>query len=131
MKQSIKFFLAILALFSYFAPVYAITLLDDDDKDRIPITGEIITGQTHQIIRSELVYVDAFYFPSADYVNLIYVGIGDADVYIVNSENEVQCHERLYEGSNSMNIYCQLSLGSYTLIIESDCYYGEGSFNVL
>lgn len=56
--------------------------------------------------------------------------IGDADIYIVDSWGNVLAYDRLDVNVGHLMMSAPDSAGSYTIVIWSDIYYGEGSFTI-
>lgn len=57
-------------------------------------------------------------------------GIGDADIYVVDSFGHTIDQMVVYDGTNTAFMPLPNNSGNYILVIWSERYYGEGYFNV-
>lgn len=101
-----------------------------DNNQSIPLKAGSFSDPDYSIQRGLTPFLDVIYNASKSIIEIQYEGIGDAEVYIVNSHNQVEIEETISDWENYAWIECQLPSGTYTLIISSDVYYGEGNFHI-
>lgn len=86
--------------------------------------------QNKEIMRDISSSVKAYINYDAGMLELECYGIGDADIYIVDSKNQVVDQIMLLDGTPTAFIPMPEESGNYVLVIWSDKYYGEGEFIV-
>lgn len=57
-------------------------------------------------------------------------GIGDADIYIVDSKDQVVDQMTMFDGTSIAFLPVPEIAGDYVLVIWSEKYYGEGVFTI-
>lgn len=103
----------------------------ENDKTKLTTQNEILSGIPDTEIFRDLTYrVDAYLLSTENIIEINYHGIGDANVYIINSHNQIIEETILYEGSFCSIIEAPTTTGRYYLIICSDKYYGEFVLNI-
>lgn len=98
-----------------------------ETRKEIYIVGE----KQHTDIMRDISYnVSAYINYDSGVLELECCGIGDADVYIVNSVNQVVYQMLVLDGTSTAFIPVPTVAGNYVLVIWSEKYYGEGMFTV-
>ena len=106
----------------------SITLLADNDKPKDSRKEIYIVNSTqcNKIMRDISPSVNAYINYGSGVLELECYGI--ADVYIVDSNNQVVDQIILLDGSPTTFLPMPEEPGNYVLVIWSDKYYGEGEF---
>lgn len=78
---------ALLAVASMSFTANAVSYSDSDTREEVRIKG-LYQGRG-EVDRSIQYLVDAFYYPEINLIELNHVGIGDTEVYFVNSSNQI------------------------------------------
>lgn len=91
----------------------------------------VVGSMQHTDIMRDISYnVRAYINSGSDMLELECYGIGDADVYIVDSVNQVVDQMLVLDGTSTAFIPVPTVAGNYVLVIWSEKYYGEGMFAV-
>lgn len=98
------------------------------EKEKVELGEE--TGNTSTRPRS-LYMVDAYYYPSAQILELVHDGLGETDIYLVDSYGTV-VHQSHFVSSiySAEQIIVPDIPGIYTVIIDSDAVYARGVFSI-
>ena len=98
-----------------------------ETRKEIYIVGE----KQHTDIMRDISYnVSAYINYDSDLLELKCYGVGDAEVYIVDSENQVVDQMTVLDGTSTAFIPVPEVAGNYVLVIWSEKYCGEGMFTV-
>ena len=77
-------------------------------------------------------FLEAYYDNHVDIVEIYHDGLGDMNIYIINNSGQIVYHTNTYSSSFTVDaIAISLPDGLYTIIIESDVVYGNGTCLVL
>jgi hypothetical protein len=104
-----------------------------DNNEPLESRKEIlVVGSTqHTDIMRDISYnVSAYINYDSDLLELECYGIGDADIYIVDSNNQVIDQIIVFDGTPTSYIPVPEEHGNYVLVIWSEKYYGEGFFTI-
>lgn len=104
-----------------------------DNNEPLESRKEIlVVGSTqHTDIMRDISYnVSAYINYDSGVLELECYGIGDADVYIVDSVNQVVDQMIVLDGTSTAFIPVPEVAGNYVLVIWSEKYYGEGIFTI-
>lgn len=106
------------------------TLWADNNEPQESRKEILVVGSTqHTDIMRDISYnVSAYINYDSDLLELECYGVGDAEVYIVDSENQVVDQMTVLDGTSIVYIPVPTVAGNYVLVIWSDKYYGEGFF---
>lgn len=86
--------------------------------------------QNKEIMRDISSSVKAYINYDAEVLEIECYGIGNADIYIVNSNNQVVDQMTVFDGTSIAYIPVPEVDGNYVLVIWAETYYGEGEFIV-
>lgn len=104
--------------------------LSDDAKSRIETVIKIVTGGL-DVDRSISFYtIEAFVFPATGIVEVNLSDIGMAEVYVVDSNNQIVDYDSVNTDIPSTVYLSTNGPGTYYLIIISDNCYAEGYFTI-
>lgn len=104
--------------------------LSDDAKSRIETVIKIVTGGL-DVDRSISFYtIEAFVFPATGIVEVNLSDIGMAEVYVVDSNNQIVDYDSVNTDIPSTVYLSTNGPGTYCLIIISDNCYAEGYFTI-
>ena len=99
---------------------------DDKNKTKVTIRTEIVGNIGDDIDRSisgiVTVYMDQIF------LEINYFGVGDPEVYLVNSSNQIVDQFSLSNNNSVEYLPLPSTPGRYSIIICSDTFYGEGYF---
>lgn len=103
-----------------------------DDTNKTKEEVRIIKGTsiTEEVDRSVFSYINVYYVQKLNLVEIIYDGIGDADVYVLDCHGNIISMNALLEGNNVCYIDLPTISGTYFIIIVSDKFYGEGKITI-
>jgi len=104
-----------------------------DNNEPLESRKEIlVVGSTqHTEIMRDISYnVRAYINYDSELLELECYGIGDADIYIVDSNNQVIDQIIVFDGTPTSYIPMPEEHGNYVLVIWSEKYYGEGFFTI-
>ncbi len=109
-----------------------LTLGADNNEPQESRKEIIVVGSTqHTDIMRDISYnVRAYINYDSDLLELKCYGIGDADIYIVDSKDQVVDQMTMFDGTSIAFIPVPEVAGNYVLVIWSEEYYGEGMFTV-
>ena len=92
----------------------------------------IVRSKQHtEIMRDISINVRVFADYTSRILELESYGIGDFDVYIVDSKNQIVDQMTLCDDISTCLIPMPEVSGNYVLVIWSDKYYGEGVFTIV
>lgn len=98
-----------------------------ESRKEIYIVREL---QNNEIMRDISSTVNAYINYDLSILELECYGIGDADVFVVDSNNQIVEQIIVFEGIHTAFIPLPEKYGNYVLVIWSDNYYGEGTFQI-
>lgn len=76
-------------------------------------------------------FLEAYYDDQVDIVEIYHDGLGDVNIYIINNSGQIVYHTNTYSSSFTVDtIAISVPDGLYSIIIESDVVYGNGTFLV-
>lgn len=102
----------------------------DEYREKMDIRETVTKRNKTKKDRSVSIYVAAYYLPEQSKIELYHDGIGDAEVYILDTMNQSLSQESVYADDFVDYISVPDTPGIYYLIISSDTYYGEATFTV-
>lgn len=108
--------------------IYSFANGTSDTVQRIPIDETNIATPGFEIQRGVSYSVEAFYNITQGYIEIEYDGIGDANVYIFNRQNQVVESNTLHKENTWALVNIPDISGIYTIVVLSDNYYGSGTF---
>lgn len=104
--------------------------LSDDAKSRIETVIKIVTGGL-DVDRSISFYtIEAFVFPATGIVEVNLSDIGMADVYVVDSNNQIVDYDSVNTDIPSSVYLSTNGSGNYYVVIVSATHYAEGAFAI-
>ena len=104
--------------------------LSDDAKSRIETVIKIVTGGL-DVDRSISFYtIEAFVFPATGIVEVNLSDIGMAEVYVVDSNNQIVDYDSVNTDIPSSVYLSTNGSGDYYVIIASATHYAEGAFAI-
>ena len=104
--------------------------LSDDAKSRIETVIKIVTGGL-DVDRSINFYtIEAFVFPATGIVEVNLSNIGMAEVYVVDSNNQIVDYDSVNTDISSSVYLSTNGSGNYYVIIASATHYAEGAFAI-
>ena len=104
--------------------------LSDDAKSRIETVIKIVTGGL-DVDRSISFYtIEAFVFPATGIVEVNLSDIGMAEVYVVDSNNQIVDYDYVNTDIPSSVYLSTNGSGDYYVIIASATHYAEGAFAI-
>ena len=122
-----KRFLTIITMMFIGFTLWADNNEPQETRKEIYIVGE----KQHTDIMRDISYnVSAYINYDSDLLELKCYGVGDAEVYIVDSENQVVDQMTVLDGTSTAFIPVPEVAGNYVLVIWSEKYCGEGMFTV-
>ena len=121
-------FLTILTMMCLSLTLWADNGKTQESRKEIYVIRTLI--QNKEIMRDISSSVKAYINHDAGMLELECYGIGDADVYIIDSNNQVIDQIILFDGTPTAFLPIPEEPGNYVLVIWSDKYYGEGEFIV-
>lgn len=105
----------------------------ENDSQGIELEKEPVknTGDDTKTRPRSLYMVDAYYYPSAQILELVHDGLGETDIYLVDSYGTV-VHQSHFVSSiySAEQIIVPDIPGIYTVIIDSDAVYARGVFSI-
>lgn len=104
--------------------------LSDDAKSRIETVIKIVTGGLDVDRSISLYTIEAFIFPATGIVEVNLSDIGMAEVYVVDSNNQIVDYDSVNTVIPSTVYLSTNGPGTYCLIIISDNCYAEGYFTI-
>lgn len=104
--------------------------LSDDAKSRIETVIKIVTGGLDVDRSISLYTIEAFIFPATGIVEVNLSDIGMAEVYVVDSNNQIVDYDSVNTDIPSTVYLSTNGPGTYCLIIISDNCYAEGYFTI-
>lgn len=109
-----------------------LTLWADNNEPLESRKEILVVGSTQQteIMRDISYNVRAYINYDSELLELECYGIGDADIYIVDSKDQVVDQMTMFDGTSIAFIPVPEVAGNYVLVIWSEEYYGEGMFTV-
>lgn len=102
----------------------------DDAKSRIETVIKIVTGGLDVDRSISLYTIEAFIFPATGIVEVNLSDIGMAEVYVVDSNNQIVDYDSVNTVIPSTVYLSTNGPGTYCLIIISDNCYAEGYFTI-
>ena len=122
-----KRFLTILSMMCVGLTLWA----DNNEPQETSKEIHIVRSTQHtEIMRDISTNVRAYADYNSGILELECYGIGDFDIYIVDSNNQIVDQMTVFDGMSSCLIPMPEVLGNYLLVIWSDKYYGEGIFTI-
>ena len=104
--------------------------LSDDAKSRIETVIKIVTGGL-DVDRSISFYtIEAFVFPATGIVEVNLSDIGMAEVYVVDSNNQIVDYDSVNTDIPSSVYLSTNGSGNYYVVIVSATHYAEGAFAI-
>ena len=104
--------------------------LSDEAKSRIDTVIKIVTGGL-DVDRSINFYtIEAFVFPATGIVEVNLSDIGMAEVYVVDSNNQIVDYDSVNTDIPSSVYLSTNGSGNYYVIIASATHYAEGAFAI-
>ena len=104
--------------------------LSDEAKSRIETVIKIVTGGL-DVDRSINFYtIEAFVFPATGIVEVNLSDIGMAEVYVVDSNNQIVDYDSVNTDIPSSVYLSTNGSGNYYVIIASATHYAEGAFAI-
>ena len=126
MKRLIIVFMSILCLL-----LSATANADDNNRTRLTIQNESFTGnKSGEVYRSLYYNATIVLIASKHLIEILHFGIGDAEVYLLNHNNQVVEQVTIYEGASNDYLDIPAQSGNYKLVIWSNDYYGEAYFKI-
>lgn len=118
--------------FTYLCLAFSVSAnSDDNDKTKLTIRNESFMGiNSEDVYRDLSYYVMAELLPSRSLLKISHYGIGDAEVYLIDNNNQVIDQQIIFEGVYEDYIDLYGYSGNYVLIISSYNYYGEIYFTI-
>ena len=114
------------------AALCSLTVMADNDNNTSqpskPIT--IITGTLVDPIERSIQYVSATLNLSMDLIEIEFAGLGEGEIYIVDSCNKVVNYVTVSLGMSYVAIDFPQEDGNYYLVVSCSHYYGEGYFTI-
>lgn len=101
---------------------------NDASKSRKPIN--IISGTLVDPIERSIQNVTAAINLNTNLIEVEFAGLGEGEVYIVDSSNKVVDYAPVVSGMSFLTLDVPLEDGNYYLIISCPQYYGEGYFTI-
>lgn len=122
-----KRFLTILSIMCISLTLWA----DNNDPQESRKEIYIVRSKQHtEIMRDISINVRVFADYTSGILELECYGIGDFDVYIVDSKNQIVDQMTVCDVMSQCFILMPAVSGNYVLVIWSDKYYGEGIFTI-
>ena len=104
---------------------------DNNDPQESRKEIYIVRSKQHtEIMRDISINVRVFADYTSGILELECYGIGDFDVYIVDSKNQIVDQMTVCDVMSQCFILMPAVSGNYVLVIWSDKYYGEGIFTI-
>lgn len=76
-------------------------------------------------------YLEASYLTLSNKVEIVYDGIGETDIYLVDASGQILYQTNVFSTTMScVEIPIEVTCGTYSVIIDSDMVYAYGSFTV-
>ena len=104
--------------------------LSDDAKSRIETVIKIVTGGLDVDRSISLYTIEAFIFPATGIVEVNLSDIGMAEVYVVDSNNQIVDYDSVNTDIPSSVYLSTNGSGNYYVIIASATHYAEGAFAI-
>lgn len=123
-----KRFLTIFAMLCISIALWADNGKTQESRKEIYVIRTLI--QNKEIMRDISSSVKAYINYDAEVLEIECYGIGNADIYIVNSNNQVVDQMTVFDGTSIAFIPVPEVDGNYVLVIWAETYYGEGEFIV-
>lgn len=98
----------------------------ESDKKRMEIAQTALGDRD----RSGFFNVEAYLCLNDGVIEISAIGIGEADIYIVDANSRTIFCSVLTEDMMLSSVPIPNLAGNYTLVIWSDCYYGESMFTI-
>lgn len=109
-----------------------LALWADNDKPQMSRKEIYIihSTQCNKIMRDLSSSVNAYINYETGFLELECYGVGDANVYVVDSNNQTVEQMIVFDGTHAAFIPMPEESGNYVLVIWSNNYYGEGIFTI-
>ncbi len=122
-------FLLIMALVPFIYTNAVRPPLSDNNPYEIELEKKPITQGNANLRPRFLNTLEVYHYQVAGMIEIIHCGLGDTDIYILDGNDEIVYHNKLYSSNCSIaSILLPNKSGIYTIEIDSEIIYGLGSF---